>query len=148
MGDMLTLIEKAQATYDEKQAAKLEEKLRKSKLTLQDYYDQLQQLRGMGSLSQLAAMMPGNMGRQLEGATLDEKVMAHTEAIILSMTPLERENPQILNASRKRRIAAGCGLQVMDVNRLLKQFDMMQQLTKQMSHGRMPSFGKPRRRFR
>ena len=141
MGDMLSFIEKAQASYDEKQAAKLEEKLRKNRFTLQDYYDQLQQLRGMGDLSQLAGMMPGNLGRQLQGATIDEKQMAHTEAIILSMTPLERENPQILNASRKRRIAAGCGLEVVDVNRLLKQFDMMQQLTKQMSKGRMPSIG-------
>lgn len=138
MGDMLSFIEKAQQNYDEKQAAKLEEKLRKNRFTLQDYYDQLQQLRGMGDLSQLAGMMPGNLGRQLQGASIDEKAMAHTEAIILSMTPLERENPQILNASRKRRIAAGCGLEVVDVNRLLKQFDMMQQLTKQMSKGRMP----------
>ena len=141
MGDMLSFIEKAQANYDEKQAAKLEEKLRKNRFTLQDYYDQLQQLRGMGDLSQLAGMMPGGLGKQLQGATIDEKVMAHTEAIILSMTPLERENPQILNASRKRRIAAGCGLEVVDVNRLLKQFDMMQQLTKQMSRGRMPNIG-------
>nr|WP_326185439.1 signal recognition particle protein [uncultured Oscillibacter sp.] len=138
MGDMLSFIEKAQATYDEKQAAKLEEKLRKNRFTLQDYYDQLQQLRGMGDLSQLAGMMPGQLGRQLQGASIDEKAMAHTEAIILSMTPLERENPQILNASRKKRIAAGCGLEVVDVNRLLKQFEMMQQLTKQMSKGRMP----------
>ncbi len=136
MGDMLSFIEKAQATYDEKQAAKLEEKLRKNRFTLQDYYEQLQQIRNMGDLSQLAGMLPGNMGRQLQGATIDEKAMAHTEAIILSMTPLERENPQILNASRKRRIAAGCGLEVVDVNRLLKQFDMMQQLTRQMAKGR------------
>ena len=85
--------------------------------------DRLQQIRGMGDLSQLAGMMPGQLGRQLQGASIDEKQMAHTEAIILSMTPLERENPQILNASRKRRIAAGCGLEVVDVNRLLKQFD-------------------------
>ena len=107
MGDMLSFIEKAQASYDEKQAAKLEEKLRKNRFTLQDYYDQLQQLRGMGDLSQLAGMMPGNLGKQLQGATIDEKAMAHTEAIILSMTPLQRENPQILNASRKKRSAAG-----------------------------------------
>ena len=139
MGDMLSFIEKAQATYDEKQAAKLEEQLRKNRFTLQDYYEQLQQIRNMGDLSQLAGMLPGNMGRQLQGATIDEKAMAHTEAIILSMTPLERENPQILNASRKRRIAAGCGLEVVDVNRLLKQFDMMQQLTRQMAKGRGPA---------
>ena len=155
MGDMLSFIEKAQATYDEKQAAKLEEKLRKNRFTLQDYYEQLQQIRSMGDLSQLAGMLPGNMGRQLQGATIDEKAMAHTEAIILSMTPLERENPQILGASRKRRIAAGCGLEVVDVNRLLKQFDMMQQLTRQMAKGcgpamkggmgRMHGFGRKKR---
>ena len=141
MGDMLSFIEKAEAAYDEKQAAKLEEKLRKNRLTLQDYYEQLQQLRNMGDLSQLAGMMPGNLGRQMAGATIDDKALAHTEAIILSMTPLERENPQILNASRKKRIAAGCGLQVVDVNRLLKQFEMMQQLTRQMTRGRLPKMG-------
>ena len=135
MGDMLSFIEKAQATYDEKQAAKLEEKLRKNRLTLQDYYEQIQQLRGMGDLSQIAGMKPGNLGRQLQGATIDEKALAHTEAIILSMTPQERDNPQILNASRKKRIAAGCGLQVSDVNRLLKQFEMLQQMTKQATRG-------------
>ena len=155
MGDMLSFIEKAQQNYDEKQAAKLEEKLRKNRFTLQDYYEQLQQLRGMGDLSQIAGMLPGGLGKQLSGATIDEKQMAHTEAIILSMTPLERENPQILNASRKRRIAAGCGLQVVDVNRLLKQFEMMQQLTKQFSKGarmgglpgmsRMHGFGRKKR---
>ena len=155
MGDMLSFIEKAQQTYDEKQAAKLEEKLRKNRFTLQDYYEQLQQLRGMGDLSQIAGMLPGGLGKQLSGATIDEKQMAHTEAIILSMTPLERENPQILNASRKRRIAAGCGLQVVDVNRLLKQFEMMQQLTKQLTKGgrmgglpgmsRMHGFGRKKR---
>ena len=136
MGDMRSFIEKAQATYDEKQAAKLEEKMRKNRLTLQDYCEQIQQLRNMGALSQIAGMMPGNLGRQLQGATIDEKALGHTEAIILSMTPQERENPQILNASRKKRIAAGCGLQVSDVNRLLKQFEMMQELTKQVTRGR------------
>ena len=141
MGDMLSFIEKAQQTYDENQAAKLEEKLRKNRLTLQDYYEQLQQLRNMGDLSQIASMMPGSLGRQMAGATIDDKALAHTEAIILSMTPLERENPQILNASRKKRIAAGCGLEVVDVNRLLKQFDMMQQLTKQMTRGRLSKMG-------
>ena len=141
MGDMLSFIEKAQQTYDENQAAKLEEKLRKNRLTLQDYYEQLQQLRNMGDLSQIASMMPGALGRQMSGATIDDKALAHTEAIILSMTPLERENPQILNASRKKRIAAGCGLEVVDVNRLLKQFDMMQQLTKQMTRGRLSKMG-------
>ena len=96
----------------------------------------------MGDLSQLAGMMPGGLGKQLQGATIDDKALAHTEAIILSMTPQERENPQILAASRKRRIAAGCGLTVADVNRLLKQFEMMQQLTKQFSKGRLPRMGR------
>ena len=121
--------------------AKLEEKLRKNRLTLQDYYEQLQQLRNMGDLSQIASMMPGALGRQMAGATIDDKALAHTEAIILSMTPEERENPQILGASRKKRIAAGCGLDVVDVNRLLKQFEGMQQIIKQVTGGRKPGFG-------
>ena len=142
MGDMLSFIEKAQQNYDAKQAAKLEEKLRKNRFTLEDYYEQIRQIRGMGDLSQLAGMMPGGLGKQLAGANVDEKALAHTEAIILSMTPLERENPQILGASRKKRIAAGCGLEVVDVNRLLKQFEMIQQLTKQFAKGgRMPRMG-------
>ena len=138
MGDLLSFIEKAEQAFDEKQAAKMEERLKKNRFTLVDFLDQLQQLRNMGDLSQLAGMMPGGMGRQLQGAQIDEKQMNRLEAIILSMTPLERENPQILNASRKKRIAAGCGLEVVDVNRLLKQYDMMQQMVKQMAKGRMP----------
>ena len=138
MGDMLSLIEKAEQSFDEKQAAKLEEKLRKNRFTLTDYLEQMQQLKNMGDLSQIAAMMPGQMGKQMQNAQIDEKLMARTEAIILSMTPQERENPGILNASRKRRIAAGCGQEVVAVNRLLKQFEMMQQLTKQLSKGKLP----------
>ena len=92
----------------------------------------------MGDLSQIAGMLPGGIGKQLDAAKLDEKQMAHTKAIILSMTPQERENPQILNASRKKRIAAGCGLQVMDVNRLLKAFEMLQQMTKVHGQGQLP----------
>jgi len=138
MGDMLTLIEKAEQNFDEKQAAKLEEKLRKNRFTLSDYLDQLRQLRNMGDLSQLTGMLPGNLGRQLQGAQIDERMMNRTEAVILSMTPKERENPGILNASRKRRIAAGCGLEVVDVNRLLKQFEAMQMMTRQLSKGKLP----------
>jgi len=145
MGDMLTFIEKAEQHYDEEKTRKLEEKLKKNRLTLSDYYDQLEQLQNMGDLSQITSMLPGGMAKQMEGAQINEKQMAHTKAIIQSMTPLERENPQILNASRKRRIAAGCGLEVVDVNRLLKTFDMMQQLTKSMSKGKfrggMPGMG-------
>ena len=137
MGDMLSFIEKAEQNFDAKQAAKMEEKLRKNRFTLQDYYDQMQQLKSMGDLNQLAGMMPGNLGRQLQGAQIDEEQFARMEAIILSMTPQERENPQILGASRKKRIAAGCGQQVVDVNHLLKQFEQMQQMIKQMSKGGM-----------
>ena len=141
MGDMLSLIEKAEQSFDEKQAAKLEEKLRKNRFTLTDYLEQMQQLRKMGDISQIAGMMPGQLGKQMQNAQIDEKMLSRTEAIILSMTPKERENPGLLNASRKRRVAAGCGLEVVDVNRLLKQFEMMQQLTRQLSKGRMPNFG-------
>ena len=143
MGDMLTLIEKAEQQYDEQQAKKLEEKMRKNKLTLTDYLDQLEQLQSMGDLSQMMGMIPG-MSQQMANTQIDEKQMARTKAIIQSMTPKERENPQILNASRKKRIAAGCGQQVQDVNRLLKSFEMLQQLTKSMSKGKfrgMPGMG-------
>ena len=136
MGDMLTLIEKAEQQYDEAQAKKLEEKLRKNKLTLTDYLEQLEQLQNMGDLSEMMGMIPG-MGNQLKNTQIDEKQMARTRAIIQSMTPKERENPQIHNASRKRRIAAGCGQEVSDVNRLLKSFEMLQQLTKSMGKGKM-----------
>ena len=133
MGDVLTLIEKAEQQFDMQKAQELAEKLKKNRFTLQDYYDQLVQVKGMGSMDELLGMMPGLNTKALEGATINEKVLSRTEAIILSMTPQERENPAILNSSRKKRIAAGCGLQVVDVNRLLKEFGMMQQMTKQMS---------------
>ena len=135
MGDMLSLFEKAEQQYDEAQAKKLEEKLRKNRFTLADYLDQMEQLGNMGDLSQLADMLPGNMGKGLDASQIDERKLARQKAIIQSMTPLERENPQVLNASRKRRIAAGCGLEVSDVNRLLKSFEMMQQMTKAMTRG-------------
>ena len=133
MGDMLSLIEKAEQQFDQQKAMELAEKLKKNRFTLQDYYDQLVQVKSMGSMEELLGMMPGMNSKALEGATINEKALAHTEAIILSMTPQERENPSILNSSRKKRIAAGCGLQVVSVNRLLKEFEMMQQMTKQMS---------------
>ena len=133
MGDMLTLIEKAEAAFDQKKAEELEKKLRTNKFTLADFYDQLVQIKGMGSLEDIAGMMPGmNMGA-LKGAAVDEKALSRTEAIIQSMTPYERENPAVLNHSRKRRIAAGSGVKVEDINRLLKQFDMMNQMIKQFS---------------
>jgi len=131
MGDMLTLIEKAEKAFDAKKAAEMEEKLKSNKFTMQDFYEQMQQLKNMGSMEELLAQMPG--GANLKGVKMDEKQMAHTEAIILSMTPKERENPSIIGASRKKRIAAGCGLKVEDVNRLLKSFEQMQKMIKQFS---------------
>ncbi|MCI6257371.1 MAG: signal recognition particle protein [Clostridiales bacterium] len=137
MGDMLSLIEKAQENFDLQKAKEMEQKLRTNKFTLADFYEQLSQIKNMGSLSDIAGMLPGVNAKALEGASVDEKALARTEAIILSMTPQERENPSLLNNSRKKRIAAGSGTQVVDINRLLKQFDLMQQMTKQFSGGRM-----------
>ena len=131
MGDVLSLIEKAEKAYDAKQAAKMEEKMRTNRFTLQDFYDQMVQLKSMGSMEDLLAQMPG--GANLKDIKLDPKAMAHTEAIILSMTPKEREKPSIIGASRKKRIAAGCGLRVEDVNKLLKSFEQMKKLMKQFS---------------
>jgi len=143
MGDMLTLIEKAEQTIDQKKALEMAEKLKKNAFTLTDYYEQLGQLKNMGSLSDIAGMIPGMDAKALAGAKIDEKAMAHTEAIILSMTPRERENPSLLNSSRKKRIAAGSGTTIVDINRLLKQYELMKTMTKQMSKGRMPGgFGK------
>ena len=134
MGDVLTLIEKAEQAFDEKKAEELAERLRQNKFTLTDYYDQLQQLKGMGSLQDVAGMIPGMDTKALQGASFDEKAMGRIEAIIQSMTPYERENPNVLNSSRKKRIAAGSGTTVVDINRLLKQFEMMQKLTQQMTN--------------
>ena len=138
MGDMLSLIEKAEQNFDQKKALELQEKLRKNKFTLTDFYDQMKQLKNMGSLSDIAGMLPGVKASDLEGASMDEKLLQRMEAIILSMTPAEREDPKLLNSSRKKRIAAGSGTQVVDINRLLKQFDMLQAMTKQFSGGKLP----------
>ncbi len=131
MGDVLSLIEKAEQALDQKKAAELEQRLRANKFTLADFYDQLTQIKKMGSMQELMAMMPG-MG-SMKNMQVDESGLGRVEAIILSMTPYERENPHVLNSSRKRRIALGCGQKVEDVNRLLKQFDQMQQLIKQLN---------------
>ena len=131
MGDVLSLIEKAEKAYDAKKAAELEERLKSNKFTLQDFYDQLVQLKSMGSMQDLLAQMPGGAG--MKNVQLDEKAMCRTEAIILSMTPKERENPNIIGASRKKRIAAGAGVKVEDVNRLLKSFEQMRAMIKQFS---------------
>ena len=126
-----------------KHSAEMEEKLRANRFTLQDFYDQMVQMKSMGSMEEILAQMPG--GGNLKGVKLDEKAMAHTEAIILSMTPKEREKPEIIGASRKKRIAAGAGLKVEDVNRLLKSFEQMRKLIKQFSG---PGAGKKMKRMR
>ena len=141
MGDILSLIEKAEQSFDEKKAAELTEKLRKNKFTLTDFYDQMLQVRSMGSISDIAGMIPGVDAKALSGASFDERALDRTQAIIQSMTPYERENPDVLNSSRKRRIAAGSGTSVVDINRLLKQFEAMQVMTKQISKGKMPGIG-------
>ena len=143
MGDVLSLIEKAEKAYDAKKAAEMEEKLKSNRFTLQDFYDQLVQMKSMGSMQDILAQMPG--GANLKNINVDEKAMSRTEAIILSMTPKERENPSIIGASRKKRIAAGAGVKVEDVNRLLKSFEQMRSLIRQFSG---PGVGKKMKRMR
>ena len=142
MGDVLTLIEKAEQSFDEKKALEAAEKLRANRFTLSDYLDQMNQLRGMGDLESLAGMIPGMDAKALKGAKMDGKALSRQEAIILSMTRAERENPGMLNSSRKKRIAAGSGTSVVDVNRLLKQFEAMQQMMKQFSGKNMKKLQK------
>ena len=136
MGDVLTLIEKAEQAVDQKKAAEMAEKLMKSRFTLQDYLEQLRSMKDMGDIDDILGMVPGLDARALKGAKIDPKAMARTEAIILSMTARERANPAILNASRKKRIAAGSGTSVVEINRLLKGFDAMNAMMKQMSGSR------------
>ena len=133
MGDVLTLIEKAEAAVDEKKAVELAEKMRKNRFTLSDYLDQMESMKDMGSMEDILGMIPGVDSKALKGLTLDERAIGRTKAIIQSMTPAERDNPSVLNSSRKKRIAAGSGTNVVDVNRLLKQFEMSRQMMKQMS---------------
>ena len=136
MGDVLSLIEKAEQAFDEKQAAELERKLRESTFTLDDYLEQFRQIKNMGSMEQLMAMMPNMPGvnaGKMRDAQIDEKAIGKIEAIILSMTPRERTNPDLLNASRKKRIAAGSGTSVEDINSLLRQFEQVKQLMKKLS---------------
>ncbi|MBQ7344240.1 MAG: signal recognition particle protein [Clostridia bacterium] len=142
MGDILSLIEKAEAAYDEKNAKELEKKMREQTFSLDDFLEQMRQLKKMGNLEQLIAMVPGaNMGA-LKNAQLDESQMAKTEAIILSMTKQERLRPDIINGSRRKRIANGSGTSVEDVNKLLKQFDQMKKMMKQFSSmGKRRGFG-------
>ncbi|HMS72923.1 MAG TPA: signal recognition particle protein, partial [Baekduia sp.] len=134
MGDVLSLIEKAEEQFDEDQAKELERKMRRDEFTLEDFLQQIKQIRKMGSLTSLLGMIPG-LGAQLKNAQIDEKEMDRIEAIILSMTPLERRNPQLIKGSRRKRIAAGSGTSVQHVNRLIKQFAEMRKVMKRVSKG-------------
>lgn len=133
MGDVLTLIEKAQQTFDDKKAAELEKKLRENTFTLNDYLEQFRQIKNMGDIEQIAAMIPGVKPGMLKDAKVDEKAMTHTEAIILAMTTEEREKPNIINGSRRKRIANGSGTTVEEVNKLLRQYDQMNKMIKQLT---------------
>jgi len=133
MGDVLSLIEKAQETFDENEARALEQKMRKNEFTLEDFMKQMQQIKKMGPLKNILGMIPGMNNVKLDDAQIDEKALVHVEAIIQSMTPKERQNPSILNGPRKKRIANGSGRNVQEVNRLLKQFEDMKKMMKQMT---------------
>ena len=148
MGDVLSLIEKAEAAYDEEQAAELERKLRKSEFTLEDFLDQFRQVRKMGSMKDILSKLPGVDQNHLANAEIDEHAIDRLEAIILSMTPRERQKPSIINVPRKKRIAAGSGTKIEDVNRLLKQFDQTCKMMKELSSGKFNRMMKKGRRFR
>ena len=137
MGDVLTLIEKAQNAITEEDALKMAKKMKENTFDLEDYLEQLSNMKKMGSMQDMLDMIPG-MSRQLKGQDInvDEKQLERTKAIILSMTVKERRNPSILNASRRRRIAKGSGTQVQDVNRLLNQFEQTKQMMKRLSSGK------------
>jgi len=143
MGDVLSLIEKAQQNIDDKKMEEMERKLRESSFDLNDFLDQFRQVKEMGSIEQLVGMLPGVKPGALKDAQIDEKALGRTEAIILAMTQKEREKPDIINASRKKRIAAGSGTSVEEVNRLLRQFEQMNKMFKQL--GGMTGKGKKRR---
>jgi signal recognition particle subunit SRP54 len=138
MGDVMTLVEKAERQIDETQAQELERKIRKQQFTLDDFLDQMKQVRNMGPLQNLLRLMPG-VGQQLGSLQVNERELDRLEAIILSMTPAERANPSIIDGSRRRRIARGSGTTVQAVSHLVKQFGQMKKLMRQMSRGKMPS---------
>ena len=133
MGDVLTIIEKAQANLDLKKAQEMEKKLRTQTFTLDDYLEQLEQVKNMGSMQDILSMIPGMNSKKLSGIQLDEKQIPRTQAIIQSMTPKERTNPSIINASRRKRIAAGSGTRIQDVNQLLKSYEELKRMMKQMT---------------
>ena len=133
MGDVLTLIEKAQANVDEEKAKKLETKLKEQKFDLEDFADQFQQMRSMGGMADMLKMIPGANKLKIDESAIDDRIILRMEAIIRSMTPAERRNPNILNASRRRRIAKGAGVEVQDVNRLINQFEQTKMIMKQFT---------------
>ena len=137
LGDILTIIDKAEKMFDEKKAAELEQKIRSQKMDLNDFLEQMDAMQNMGDLNDIIKMIPGMNSKKLSGLSVDEKQISRTKAIIHSMTPKERANPEIINYNRKKRIAAGCGLDIADVNRLLKSFDEMNRMMKQLSGGKM-----------
>ncbi len=134
MGDVVTLVEKAQEQFDEEEAKKLQKKLIKDQFTLSDFYDQIQQIKKMGNIKDLASMLPG-LGKALRDVDIDNSAFKSVEAIILSMTPFERENPHVINGSRRKRIADGSGTTIVEVNRLLKQFEDTRKVMKMMAGG-------------
>jgi signal recognition particle subunit SRP54 len=141
MGDVLSLIEKAEQQFDEDEAKVLERKLRRNEFTLEDFLGQLKQIRRMGPLSSLLGMMPGLSGHQLKNLKVDERELDRVQAIILSMTPEERRRPELIKGSRRLRIARGSGTNVQAVNQLVKQFDQMRKLMRQIGRGKMPDVG-------
>ena len=147
MGDVLSLIEKAQEAYDEKQAMEMAQKMRNNDFTLEDFLDQMQQIKKMGPLKDLMGMIPGMSQYNLNDVEVNPKDMAHIEAIIQSMTKEERQNPSILNGPRKKRIANGSGRTIAEVNRLLKQFEDMKKMMKQMNSMTKGKKGKMRMPF-
>ena len=140
MGDVMTLIEKAESSYDEQQAAELERKLRKQEFGLDDFLDQMRQVRRLGPLQSLLGMIPG-LGKELRGVKVDEREFDRLQAIILAMTPQERRNPELINGSRRLRIARGSGTNVQAVKQLIKQFEQMRKVMRQVAQGRMPDLG-------
>tara|TARA_Y100000814_G_C12142530_1_gene338012 strand:- start:188 stop:658 length:471 start_codon:yes stop_codon:yes gene_type:complete len=141
MGDVLSLIEKAEAAFERDKASKMEERLRKATFTFEDFLDQLQAVKKMGPLDQLLGMIPG-ASNAMKGMQIDDNAFSRVEAIIRSMTNLERQRPQILNGSRRKRIALGSGTTIQDVNKLMKQFQQMQKMMKQMGRKNSNKFGK------
>jgi signal recognition particle subunit SRP54 len=138
MGDVMTLVEKAERQLDESKAQELERKIRRQEFTLDDFLEQMKQVRNMGPLQNLLRLMPG-VGQQLGSLQVSERELDRLEAIILSMTPAERANPRIIDGSRRRRIARGSGTTVQAVSQLVKQFGQMKKLMRQLSRGKMPS---------